>query len=172
MDILIRKEEKKDFKEIYEVNRLAFGQDNEGKLINRIRDGINFIPDLSLVAVAGDKIVGHILFSKIKIIGSSAFETLALAPMAVTPAFQRKGIGSELIKKGMSKAKELGFDSIIVVGHKEYYPRFGFEKASRWNIKCPFEVPDEAFMAVELTEIALEEKAGTVRYPDEFMEAE
>jgi putative acetyltransferase len=172
MDILIRKEEKKDLKEIYEINRLSFGQENESKLIDKIRAGSNFIPDLSLVAVSGNRIVGHILFSKIKIIGSSVFETLALGPMAVIPAFQKKGIGSKLIKKGMIRAKELGFTSIIVVGHKEYYPRFGFERASKWGIKCPFEVPDEAFMAVELTEKALEDKAGTIRYPDEFIEAE
>lgn len=168
MDLLIRQEEKKDRKDIYEVNRLAFGQENESKLIDRIRAGSNFVPGLSLVAVTGGKTVGHILFSKIKIIGSSVFKTLALAPMAVVPAFQKQGIGSELVKEGMSRAKELGFDSIIVVGHKNYYRRFGFEGASKWDIKCPFEVPDEAFMAVELTEKALEGKSGTVEYPEEF----
>lgn len=86
------------------------------------------------------------------------------------PEFQRKGIGSELIKKGMDRAKELGFDSIIVIGHKEYYPKFGFQSASRWDIKCPFEVPEDVFMAIELTENALDGKAGTVKYPDEFNE--
>jgi putative acetyltransferase len=172
MDLLIRHEEKKDCKDIYEVNRLAFGQENEGKLVDKIRSGSNFVPELSLVAVTGRKIVGHILFSKIKIIGSSVFETLALAPMAVIPAFQKQGIGSKLIKKGMSKARELGFDSIIVLGHKDYYPRFGFERASKWGIKCPFEVPDEAFMAIGLTKKALKVKAGTVEYPEEFTEEE
>jgi len=72
----------------------------------------------------------------------------------------------------MEKAKELGFESIIVIGHKNYYPKFGFKKASQWNIKCPFEVPDEVFKAIELTHGALEDKAGTVKYPDEFLEAE
>ena len=70
----------------------------------------------------------------------------------------------------MAKAKELGFNSIIVLGHKDYYPKFGFERASKWNIKCPFEVPDEAFMAIALNKKAFEGKAGTVKYPDEFME--
>jgi putative acetyltransferase len=172
MHILIRKEEKKDHKDIYEVNKQAFGQENESKLIDKIRAGSNFVPGLSLVAEAGGKIVGHILFSKIKIAGSSVFNTLALAPMAVIPDFQKQGIGSKLIKKGMTKAKELGFDSIIVLGHKDYYRIFGFERASKWGIKCPFEVPDEAFMAVELTEKALEGKAGTVEYPEEFIEDE
>ena len=171
MDILVREEEEKDYKEIYEVNKLAFGQENESKLVDKIRKGENFIPGLSLVAETDGKIAGHILFSMIKIIGSSVFETLILAPLAVIPAFQKKEIGSKLVKKGVFKAKELGFDSIIVVGHKEYYPRFGFEKASKWNLKCPFEVPDEAFMAIELAEKALEGKAGTIEFPDEFMEA-
>ena len=92
--------------------------------------------------------------------------------MAVILDFQRQGVGSELIKRGMEKAKELGYNSIIVLGHKEYYSKFGFKRASEWNIKCCFEVPDEAFMAIELNYGALEGKAGTVEYPDEFMDVE
>ncbi|NYT00929.1 MAG: N-acetyltransferase [Methanocellales archaeon] len=172
MNVTIRKEEKKDYKKVYEVNCFAFQQEYESKLIEKIRKGKNFIPELSLVAEIDDEIVGHILFSRIEIVGDSVFDSLALAPMAVIPEFQKQGIGSKLIKKGIEKAKELGFDSIIVLGHKEYYPKFGFQKASKWNIKCPFEVHEEAFMAIELTEKAFEDKAGTVKYPDEFMEVE
>jgi len=172
MNITIRKEEENDSIQIYEVNKLAFQQENEGKLIEKIRKSENFIPELSMVAELDKKIVGHILFSKIKIVGESDYESLALAPIAVIPEFQKKGIGSELIKKGMDKAKEQGFDSIIVLGHKEYYPKFGFQRASRWDIKCPFEVPDDVFMAIELTEKGLEGKAGTVKYPDEFNEVQ
>lgn len=172
MNILIRKEEEKDYKNIYEVNKLAFGQENESKLVEKIRKSNNFIPELSLVAEINSKLVGHILFSKIKIIGSSIFETIALAPMAVIPEFQRQGVGSELINRGMEKVKELGFNSIIVLGHKDYYPKFGFKRASKWNIKCSFEVLDEVFMAIELTDGALEGKAGTVKYPDEFIDVE
>lgn len=170
MDITIRAEKENDHKRVYEVNKLAFQQEDESKLIEKIRKGENFIPQLSLVAEVDNKIVGHILFSKIKIIGDSVFESLALAPMAVMPDLQKQGIGSALINKGMKRAKDMGFDSIIVLGHSEYYPRFGFLRASKWNIKCPFEVPDEAFMAIELTEKVLDGKAGTVEYPDEFME--
>lgn len=170
MNITIRKEEGKDYSKVHEVNRLAFKQENESKLIEKIRKGENFIPDLSLVAEIDNKIVGHILFSKIKIVGGSVFESLALAPMAVIPELQKQGIGGKLIKNGIEKAKELGFDSLIVLGHKDYYRKFGFQKASKWNIRSPFEVPDEAFMAIGLTEKALEGKAGTVKYPDEFME--
>ncbi len=172
MNTTIREEEEKDHKQINDVNKLAFQQENESKLIEKIRKSENFIPELSIVAEINNRIVGHILFSKIKIIGDSDYESLALAPMAVIPEFQKRGIGSELIKKGIDKAKELGFDSIIVLGHKEYYPKFGFQRASEWHIKCPFEVPDDAFMAIELTEKALESKAGTVEYPDEFNEVE
>jgi putative acetyltransferase len=169
MDIIIRKEEEKDHKKIYEINKSAFGQEDESKLVEKIRSGNNFIPGLSLVADIDNGTIGHILFSRIKIVGSSVFETLALAPMAVIPEFQRQGVGSALIKKGIKIVKELGFDSIIVLGHEDYYPKFGFKRASKWDIKCPFEVPGEAFMAIELNDRALEGRAGTVKYPDEFM---
>ena len=170
MDIRIRKEEERDHERVYEVNRRAFRQENEGKLIEKIRRGDNFIPELSLVAEVGGEIVGHALFSKIKIIGDSIFDSLALAPMAVAPEFQKNGIGGKLIKTGFEGAKRLGFDSVIVLGHGEYYPKFGFQRASKWGIKCPFDAPEEAFMAIELTDKALENKVGTVKYPEEFLE--
>lgn len=172
MNVTIRREEAKDYKKVCEVTRSAFQQETECKLIEKIRKGKHFVPELSLVAEVDHEIVGHILFSRITIVGDSVFESLALAPMAVIPEFQKQGIGTKLIKKGIEEAKELGFNSIIVLGHKDYYPKFGFTRASNWGIKCPFEVPDEAFMAIELTERAFEDKAGTVKYPDEFMEVE
>lgn len=106
MSTTIRTEEKNDHKPIYDVNKLAFQQEDENKLIEKIKKGKNFIPGLSIVAEIDNRIVGHILFSKIKIIGDSDYESLALAPMAVIPEFQRRGIGSELIKNGMDKAKK------------------------------------------------------------------
>jgi predicted N-acetyltransferase YhbS len=166
--MIIRREKKEDFNSINEVNEQAFKQKDESELIKRIRASKNFIPDLSLVAEVNGKIIGHILFSKIKIIGVKEYESLALAPMAVLPEFQNKGIGRKLIKEGLKKARELGFNSVIVVGHHDYYPRFGFERASKWNIKCPFEVPNEAFLAIELKDGALTEKSGIVEYPKEF----
>ncbi|MFX1521000.1 MAG: GNAT family N-acetyltransferase [Promethearchaeota archaeon] len=170
MEIRIRQEVKEDYKRVYEINKMAFGQENESKLIEKIRRGPNFVPELSLVAEKDNEIVGHILFSKMKIVGESEYETLMLAPLAVIPKLQKQGIGGKLIKKGIEKAIELGFDSIIVVGHKDYYPKFGFQKASKWGVQCPFEVPEGAFMAIELTEKALENKAGVVQFPEEFME--
>ncbi len=170
MYVLIREEKEKDYKAIYEVTRIAFGQENESRLIDRIRISGNFVPQLSLVAEIDNKVVGHILLSRIRIISSNIFETLALSPMSVIPELQNLGIGSELVKKALKKAKELGFDSIIVIGHKDFYPRFGFKRASRWKIKCSFNVSDESFMAIELTDNALKSKAGTVQYPDEFID--
>ncbi len=170
--MIIRRETREDYNSIFEITKEAFKQENESKLIERIRAGKNFVPELSLVAQEKGKIVGHILLSKIKIRGEEDHETLALAPMAVLPKFQKQGVGAKLIREGLDKARELGFDSVIVLGHKEYYPRFGFERASRWNIACPFEVPDEAFMAIELNPGALGTKSGTVEYPKEFGESE
>jgi predicted N-acetyltransferase YhbS len=168
--IIIRQEMVSDYKKVYEINKRAFNQENESKLIEKIRKGENYVPELSLVAEIEDNIVGHILFSKIKIAGNSIYDSLALAPMAVIPEYQKKGIGSKLVAKGLEMAKELGFNSIIVLGHKDYYPKFGFQRASEWGIKCPFRVPDEAFMAIELTENGLDGKSGIVQYPDEFNE--
>ncbi len=108
MNVTIRKEEKKDYKKVYEVNCLAFQQENENKLIEKIRKGKNFVPELSLVAEIDDEIVGHILFSRIKVFGDFVFDSLALAPMAVSPEFQKKGIGRKLIKKGHRKSERNG----------------------------------------------------------------
>lgn len=173
MNIVIREEQKSDYQRVYEVNKLAFQQEDESRLVDKIRTGQNFIPELSLVSEVEGKIVGHILFSRLKIVGDdSIYDSIALAPMAVIPEYQKKGIGSKLVKGGLKRSKELGFSSVIVLGHSEYYPKFGFFKASKWGIKCPFEVPEEAFMAIELIDGALDGKHGIVQYPDEFYEVE
>jgi predicted N-acetyltransferase YhbS len=115
------------------------------------------------------EVVGHILLSKIKISdGERAADSLALAPFSVRPGYQGKGIGSQLIRTALNKAKETGYHSVIVLGHKDYYPKFGFKTASLWNVRAPFEVPDEIFMALELTENALENTAGEVQYSKAF----
>jgi predicted N-acetyltransferase YhbS len=166
--IHIKKETQEDYEAIDEVNKLAFDQEFEGQMVRKIRNGQNFIEELSLVAFDETTVVGHILLSKIKIEGEREHETLALAPMAVKPEYQQKGIGKKLVRAGLKKAKDLGFGSVIVLGHSDYYPQFGFQKASQWNIKCPFNVPDEAFMAIQLIPGDLEDKGGSVVYPKEF----
>ena len=114
----------------------------------------------------GNEIIGHILFSKIVIKNDTEeFESLALAPMAVIPEFQGLGIGSQLINKGLQKATKLGYKSVIVLGHENYYPRFNFTPASQFQISCPFEVPGDNFMAIELKKGSLDKVSGCVVYP-------
>jgi putative acetyltransferase len=171
MLVQIRPETLNDYPVIKEVNDEAFGQANEGLLIEKLRSNPDFIPGLSLVAALEGKVIGHILFFPIAVNqDADSFPSLALAPMAVRPDYQNKGIGGQLIQKGLEKAKELGFDSVIVLGHKDYYPRFGFVPAARWKIKSPFDVPEEVFMAMALVPDGLKNVSGTVKYPKEFEE--
>jgi len=139
-----------------------------------MRKSSSFIPKLSLVATDknNNKILGHILLSKIKISkdDNEWVESLALAPVSVLPEYQNKGIGGLLITEALKKAKELGYNSVVVLGHPEYYPKFGFKKASLWGIKAPFDVPDEAFMAIELSKNGLNKASGVVEYPSVFFE--
>ncbi len=169
--ITLRQERKDDFKEVFEVNHIAFGQDNEAKLVDALRNNPTvFVPELSIVAVDNNKIVGHILFTKINIKDDNGNlnESLGLAPMAVRPELQKSGIGGQLIRQGLIVAEELGFKSVIVLGHEHYYPKFGFQPADKWNIKAPFDVPSNVFMAIELISEGLKNISGTVVYPKEF----
>lgn len=169
MQALIRYEKPNDYPGIGTVNDLAFGQPNEGMLIEKLRSNSSFIKDLSLIAELEGKIIGHILFFPIWIKeGKNKYQSLALAPMSVFPEHQKKGIGSQLIIKGLESSRELGFKSVIVLGYEFYYPRFGFTRASQWNIKAPFVVPDEVFMAIELVPAGLKGVSGLVEYPKEF----
>jgi predicted N-acetyltransferase YhbS len=174
MNLQIRQENETDFPYVNEVNKIAFGQDTEANLVDALRKNEEvFIPELSLVATLDNEVVGHILFTRIKIIDDNheVFESLALAPMAVKPAIQKRGIGGQLIKAGLAKAKVLGHKSVIVVGHEHYYPKFGFTPAGYWNIKAPFEVPANVFMGLELILDGLKGVKGTVKYPKEFEDA-
>lgn len=172
MSIVIREENNKDFNEVYEVIKSAFmnaeyTDNNEHNLVNKLRDSEAFVKGLSLVAEDNDKIVGHIMLTKINI-GNN--ESLALAPLSVLPNYQKSGIGSKLIIESHKRAKELGYNSVVVLGHSDYYPRFGYEPASKWGIKAPFEVQDENFMAIELVKDGLKDVSGTVNYAKEFFE--
>ena len=141
-------------------------------MIEKLRDNPEYITKLSLVASIDGEIVGHILFFPVKIKSDSKiYKSLSLAPMAVHPDFQKKGIGSKLVIEGLKKAMEAGYESVIVVGHPNYYPRFGFKPASNWNIKLPIEIPDEVFMVVELKPDGLKNCSGIVEYPKEYEDA-
>ncbi len=172
MKIEIKVETLANFDSIREINKLAFGQPQEAQLIESLRKLENYIPELSLIAFKDDKAIGHILFFPIYIeTEHRKYQTLSLAPMAVLPEHQNKGVGGELIRHGLLQAKTLGFDSVLVLGHPNYYPKFGFKQASKLKIKCPWEVPDEAWMAIELSDGALEGKAGMAVFPKEYEEA-
>ncbi len=169
--IAIRPEGEKDYVAIREVNLLAFGREAEARLVERLRGSTDFIQGLSLVALKHTKVVGHLLFSLIAIEAErEVLSALALAPMAVRPEFQRQGIGSVLVRDGLDRCRGLGYEVVIVVGHPNYYPRFGFSSAKAKGLKAPFAVPDEAFMALELTAGALGGISGMVAYPPAFKE--
>jgi len=167
----IRPERPEDRDAVFEVNRLAFGQENEARLVDALRQSSAFIPQLSLVALDRSEVVGHILFTRITVEGGSqTHDALALAPMAVLPLFQKRGIGSALVRRGLEEARGLGHPVVIVLGHPGYYPRFGFVPAQPLGILSPFEAPSEAFMALELQPGALLGIQGVVKYPPEFDE--
>lgn len=179
MNFIIRQEQESDYAITERVVKHAFitaeqSDKDEHNLVSRIRQSDVFIPELSLVAVNEDKneILGHILLSKVLIDNDKdqKVESLALAPVSVLPDYQNKGIGESLIKASLKKAKELGFQSVIVLGHPGYYPKFGFAKASLWDIQAPFEVPEEALMAIELQKDSLKNVSGIIQYPDVFFE--
>ena len=174
-EIIIRQEKEKDFNQIQEVVRLAFLQMEESdhtehKLVERLHQSDAFIPELSLVAETADKkIVGYILLSEAKVVsGSLSHTVLAVAPLAVLPAFQGKGTGGMLIRAAHSKASELGYGVAVLLGHPDYYPKFGYQKASSFGIQFPFDAPDPCCMAIALKEHGLDGVQGMVSYPDAF----
>lgn len=169
--ITIRSEISEDYNKIYEINKQAFGGEVEARLVNNLRKTEGFIPQLSLVAIKDGKILGHILFSIVHIqTGAKKVPILALAPMAVLPKYQNQGIGSSLVKEGLRKCKDMKFQAVVLVGHPEYYPRFGFTPANKKGLKLPFEAPSDAFMVYELVPDALKGVDGTIVYPAEFAE--
>ncbi len=170
MKITVEAETQDDYEQITKLHIEAFNGDDEAKLVEKLRKTQEYNCKLSLVAKYRNQIIGHVLFYPIEInTGIKKCKTLALAPISVLPNFQHQGVGSLLIRKGLEKARKLGFKSVIVVGHSEYYPRFGFKKASKFGISAPFGVPDTAFFAIELEKDSLKNCNGTVQYPKEFM---
>ena len=167
--ITIHREKPEDVTAIHAVNEQAFGRAAEAELVDKLR--ANGQATLSLVAVQGSEIVGHILFSPVTIASSEeVLAAVGLAPMAVRPEFQKQGIGSQLIERGLEQCRVAGQACVVVLGHPEYYPRFGFVPASRYGIRCEYDVPDEVFMIIELRDGALEGCAGIVKYQPEFNE--
>lgn len=160
---------------IRDVNKRAFGQDQEGNIVDALRS--NGAALLSLVATFNDGVVGHVMYSPATIDASTSsagdasgtvITGAALGPMAVHPEHQRHGIGSKLIEAGTRKLKDAGCPFIVVVGHANYYPRFGFKPASNYGIKCEWPVPDNVFMLLVLDHSRMHGISGLAKYRYEF----
>jgi putative acetyltransferase len=169
--MLIREETPADIEAIREINRLAFGGDAEGRLIDALRASGDVV--LSLVAQVDGEVVGHILFSKLKAETTGGpVKAVALAPMAVTPEFQERGVGTALVERGLALCRERGYTVVVVLGHPDYYPRFGFSPAKGQALQSPYSELGAAYMALELVPGTLEGVSGSVRYPEPFASLE
>ena len=161
--IHIREEHPEDVTAIWEINTRAFGQDQEGNIVDALRS--NGAALFSLVATWNGRVVGHIMYSPLSV---GEVTGAGLGPLAVLPEHQRRGIGSELVKAGNQRLRETGCPFIVVLGHPAFYPRFGFIPASTYGITCEWEVPDAAFMVLVLDEAKMTGVIGAARYRTEF----
>ncbi len=167
-EIRIREERPSDIPAIRDLNQRAFDGNEEATIVDALRS--TGAASASLVAVKDDRVVGHILFSPVSIETPSVTAgAIGLAPLAVLPEFQGKGIGSLLVREGLEKLRRAGHAAVVLVGHPAYYPRFGFVPARQYGLRCEFDCSAEAFMALELHPGSLSGlDGGVVRYRREF----
>ena len=165
--VTIREECPEDIEAIRAVNQEAFGQPQEGQLVDALRTNGGVL--LSLVATLNGRVVGHILYSPLSV-GSDGEKVIGagLGPMAVLAEYQRQGIGGKLIETGNQKLREVGCAFIVVLGHLEYYPRFGFKPASGYGIQCEWDVPDNVFMVLVMDQSKMKGVSGLAKYRQEF----
>ncbi len=167
--IVIRPEQPEDNAITHQVVEQAFSNSAEAHLVDMLRRNGKAI--FSLVAEDNGRVIGHILFSEVVIEAAAGqLKGIGLAPLAVSPERQNEGIGSLLIEQGLKLCRKAGYPFIVVLGHPEYYPRFGFVPASRFGIKSEYDVRDEVFMIIEIREGSLAGFAGVVKYQPEFNE--
>ena len=164
--MIVRPEHEQDRSTIHDVTSLAFGTSAEADLVDTLR--VEVQPVVSLVAEVGGVVVGHIMFSPVSLSESPALAVMGLAPMAVSPAHQRTGVGTALVREGLVQCRQQGAVAVVVLGHPDYYPRFGFAPASRFGIDSEYSVPDDVFMALELSPGALDGARGRIRYHPAF----
>ncbi len=164
--MLVREEDESDQDAVHAVNVSAFETSAEADLVDALRAQAQ--PIVSLVAEEGGEVVGHIMFSPVSLPEHPNLKLMGLAPMAVTGQHQRKGIGSALVRAGLEQCKQLGITAVVVLGHPEYYPRFGFAASSRFGIDSEYDVPEDVFMAMELQPGALNGRTGRVKYHAAF----
>ena len=166
----IRPEKSEDLPPVNSLIIEAFKRDTEARLVDRLRRAS--ADYLSLVADDNGTIVGHLMFTPATITNDRTVTGMGLAPMAVVPSYQHQGIGKLLVREGLRILKETGFPFVIVLGHPDYYPRFGFQPASRYNIRSQWDdVPDEAFMILIMDDKAMRNISGVARFRDEFNDA-
>lgn len=166
--LTIRPETPADIPAIRRVNELAFGRPEEAQLVEKLRDAAAIT--LSLVALQNEQVVGHILFSPVTIVAEvgSSETAVALGPMAVLPEWQNQGTGGALIRQGLAECRSAGYGLVIVLGHRDYYPRFGFVAAANHNIHYSQPLPEGVFMVAELRLNALNHAQGVVHYHPAF----
>ena len=165
--LIVREERTTDIHKVHDLNSAAFETNAEALLVDSLRNACSRF--ISLVAQQGSQVIGHILFTPVELSGNnSELNLMGLAPMAVLPEYQNMGIGSKLVEEGLGQCSTDGVDAVFVLGHPQYYPKFGFIPADRFGIKCEYDVPDEAFMVIEIKSGILNGKVGTVRYNKAF----
>jgi predicted N-acetyltransferase YhbS len=142
---------------------------SEHFLVERLLHSPEFNPELSIVVIHNKEIIGFILFSTIEIVSKKVENNwLAMAPIAIRPEYQNKGIGGKLMIEGQNRARKMKYHGIVIVGHEKYYPKFGYELASFYRLKFPFEAPDENCFIYFLDENSKYEINGMVKYPEAF----
>ncbi len=167
MRIEIRPERPEDYRGVYAINAVAFETEAEAELVETVR--LDAEPVISLVATVAGAVAGHILFSPITVDSADTrCRAMGLGPMAVAPEHQRRGIGSQLVRAGLDACRTIGCNVVVVLGHAEYYPRFGFEPASARGLWYRGEEFDPHFFVAELSPGALDGWSGQVRYHPEF----
>jgi putative acetyltransferase len=164
----IRSEDQKDWPAVYIVNATAFETEAEAKLVDTLRENVK--PLISLVAEVKGTVVGHILFSPVELKNFPDLKLMGLAPMAVAPNSQNQGLGSALVHSGLEKCRELDIGAVVVLGHPNYYPRFGFKAAKDFNISCEYGPCEDSFMLAELKKDYLKGASGIIMYNEAFNE--
>lgn len=165
--MIIRAESPVDIPRIFELNLEAFNSDDEAYLVDRLRD--KGVPMISLVAEEDKVIIGHIMFTPVSLLdGKTSVSIAGLGPMAVRPAWQNKGVGSQLIEAGLKECLSAGYGAVVVLGNQDYYPRFGFAPSVEYGIDSMYDVPPELFMVKELKKGSLKKVKGTICYHEFF----